>query len=303
MSIKIHFGQRLDPATLDSLADFICGDDKERFPVYRSSSFLTRFFKGVGIDAEHDGSTRKWWVLDQLSQLSASDQEKVVLGLVSPLMYKGVQEDLKKAVQSMKNILLMEGFGIAFDGPRPHIVESDAPETDYNDLADSPEPADDESEFLGKQFPDQVMIADLGLDDTVTLVLQSRVDEAQACPREKAPLATIFLLGSTLEGILLGVALRSRPDFMRAPSAPKLKGGVVKEIHDWKLVELIDVACQLKLLSLDVKKFSHELRDFRNYIHPYRQMSADFNPDQHTVDICWQVFRAAFSQLKASHRQ
>lgn len=303
MNRKSHFGQPLDPATLDSLADFICGDDEERFPVYRSSSLLTSFFKGVGIDVEHDGSTRKWWVLDRLTRLSASDQEKVVLGLVSPLIYKGVHHDLKKAVQSMKSILLMEGFGIAFVGPRPHIVESDALEVDYNSLADMAEPADDETEFLGRQFPDQVIIADLGLDDTITLVLQSRVDEAQACPRKKAPLATIFLLGSTIEGVLLGVALRSRPDFMRARSAPKMKGGEVKEIHDWKLVELIDVACQLKLLSLDVKKFSHELRDFRNYIHPYQQMSADFSPDQHTVDICWQVFRAAFSQLKASHSQ
>jgi hypothetical protein len=27
-----------DPAVLDSLADFICGDDGERYPKYRSSS-------------------------------------------------------------------------------------------------------------------------------------------------------------------------------------------------------------------------------------------------------------------------
>ena len=302
MSRKIHLGQTLDPATLDSLADFICGDDEERFPIYRSSSIITRFFKGAGIDIEHDGSTRKWWVLDQLTQLSAADQEKVVLGLVSPLMYKGVQEDLRKAVQNMKSILSMEGYGIAFDGPRPHIIKSNAFEADYNELADMSEPAGDESEFLGQQFPDKVVIADLGLDDTITLVLQARVDEAQSCPREKAPLATIFLLGSTLEGILLGVALRSQTDFMTAPSAPK-REGKAKKIQDWKLAELIDVACQLKLLSLDVKKFSHELRDFRNYIHPYRQMSEDFSPDQHTVDICWQVFRAAFAQLKESHRQ
>lgn len=50
----------------------------------------------------------------------------------------------------------------------------------------------------------------------------------------------------------------------------------------------------------DVKKFSHELRDFRNYIHPFHQRAQGFTPTEHTVDICWQVFRAAFAQLKAS---
>jgi hypothetical protein len=41
------------------------------------------------------------------------------------------------------------------------------------------------------------------------------------------------------------------------------------------------------------------LRGFRNYIHPYQQMSENFSPNEQTVDICWQVFRAAYSQLKA----
>ena len=40
----IHLGRKLDPATLDSLADFVCGNDTERFPVYRKSSLLTDFF-------------------------------------------------------------------------------------------------------------------------------------------------------------------------------------------------------------------------------------------------------------------
>ena len=67
-SPPIHLEQAPDPAVLDSLlADFICGDDDQRFPTYRSSSNLTRFFQALGIDAVHDGSTRKWWVLEVVS--------------------------------------------------------------------------------------------------------------------------------------------------------------------------------------------------------------------------------------------
>ncbi len=46
-----------------------------------------------------------------------------------------------------------------------------------------------------------------------------------------------------------------------------------------------------------VKKFSHSLRDFRNYIHPYEQVSSRFNPDEHTARISWQVLKAALFQL------
>ena len=53
----------------------------------------------------------------------------------------------------------------------------------------------------------------------------------------------------------------------------------------------------LDLVGEDVKKFSHALRDFRNYIHPFQQMASQFNPDQHTAKICWQVLQAAITQL------
>jgi hypothetical protein len=82
VSPAIHLGQVPDSATLDALADFVCGDDTERFPVYRSSSYLTRFFQAVNVSAVHDGTTRKWWVLGVLQQLDPTQIEKVILRLV-----------------------------------------------------------------------------------------------------------------------------------------------------------------------------------------------------------------------------
>ena len=299
MTREIHLGSALDPATLEALAEFICGDDTERFPVYRSSSFLTRFFQGIKINATHDGSTRKWWVLDILGQLSPQELERVVLRLVDLREYKGNKTNLGLAVRSMNEILAMESFAITFDGTRPIITDGAPIDLDEAELLTVP-PAPDEATFLSQQFAEDIVIADLNLDPDITAILQSRVDEAQACPRGKAPLATIFLLGSTLEGILLGFATTDLPRFMTAKAAPKDKAGTVYKIHDWKLVSLIDVSCELGLVGLDVKKFSHEMRDFRNYIHPFHQRAQGFSPTEHTADICWQVFRAAFAQLKAS---
>ena len=293
---EIHLGSSLDEATLDSLADFICGDDTQLFPMYRSTTYLTRFFQGLNINAVHDGTTRKWWTLEVLKSLQPSDQEKVVLRLVDLREYKADRAALKLAVQSMNDILAIDNFKVSFDNTKPILLRADPISFDEDEF--TKHASNDESTFLDKQFSDDIKIADLGLDTIVTPYLQERIDEIQASPKHKTPLATIFLLGSTLEGILLATAIKDPAKFMKAASAPKDKGGKVIKIYDWKLYSLIDVACEVKLLNQDVKKFSHVLRDFRNFIHPYAQMSQDFHPDQRTVDICWQVFKAAFEQLK-----
>ena len=113
----------------------------------------------------------------------------------------------------------------------------------------------------------------------------------------KAPMAVIFLSGSSLEGILLGIALKYPKEFNQSKSSPKEKEGKVKPFHEWTLNNFIDTAHEVGLIKEDVKKFSHSLRDFRNYIHPYEQVSAKFNPDDHTAKICWQVLKAAVYQL------
>lgn len=51
------------------------------------------------------------------------------------------------------------------------------------------------------------------------------------------------------------------------------------------------------LINEEVRKFSHSLRDFRNYIHPYQQLSSQFSPDKHTAQISVQVLKAAIFQL------
>lgn len=298
--LAIHLGHKLATDILDALAEFICGDDKDRFPVYRSSSNLTRFFQNIDIDATHDGSTRKPWVLGVLKQLHPSDIEKVILRLVDPREYQGVGDSFKKAVQSMNEILVMESLAVGFDNVRPFIKRAAPQKFDEAEIFKTT--TKDETDFLRKQFGDDIHIQELGLDSVITSYLQQRVDEAQSCPKNKVPLGTIFLLGSTLEGILLAVALKDQAKYVRSKTAPKEKAGPVKKIYDWRLAELIDVAHEVDDLKLDVKKFSHVLRDFRNYIHPFHQMSHSFNPDQHTVDICWQVFKAAFYQLKEKQK-
>lgn len=146
-----------------------------------------------------------------------------------------------------------------------------------------------EHEFLEKEYmvPN---INRLPISSPVAAIIQKRVDEAETALSAKAWLSVIFMCGSAFEGILLGIA-EKQPELFKGNSKSK------KELQKWHLAELIDAAYDARLLELDVKKFSHVLRDFRNYIHPYRQMVTNFTPTEHTAKICLQVLKAAMANL------
>lgn len=163
-----------------------------------------------------------------------------------------------------------------------------------------PDPVVTEQEFLHRKYQN-ISIKNLSIDPNLLPVLESRLVEAQHC-LTSAPLATIFLCGSILEGILLGVALQSPKEFNQSPNSPKDKDNKVKPFHEWSLAQFIDVAHGLGALKLDVKKFSHELRDFRNYIHPYQQLASKFTPDKHTAEICLQVLKAAIADISGGRK-
>lgn len=128
-------------------------------------------------------------------------------------------------------------------------------------------------------------------------VVNSRIDEIEKGLNAMMPLSVIILSGSTLEGILLNIAKQNPESFNKAQSSPKDKDMKVKPYSMWTLKNYIDVAAELGYLNEDIKKFSHALRDFRNYVHPYEQLIHNFNPDMHTAEICFQVLKAAISQI------
>ncbi|WP_374765254.1 hypothetical protein [Yunchengibacter salinarum] len=155
--------------------------------------------------------------------------------------------------------------------------------------------------FLDKEFtiPN---IHKLPVEPQVAMIIEARLNEARAALGAKAYLSVIFLCGSVLEGVLLGVAQKNPERFNRSPASATDSHGKVRPLHEWSLAQFIDVACDVQLLKLDVKKFSHGLRDFRNYIHPYQQLVSGFTPDEHTAKVCFQVLKAALASL-AGERQ
>lgn len=154
-----------------------------------------------------------------------------------------------------------------------------------------------ESEFLNKKFK-TTSLSKLNLDSSLLPILENRIKDSQKCLHNELYLSSIFLIGSVLEGVLLGIASHYSSKFNKAPNSPKSKNSDKPlHFHEWKLSQLIDVAHEIGLIKLDVKKFSHSVRDFRNYIHPYAQMAAEFHPDKYTATMCFQVLLAAIADL------
>ncbi|MDA8025242.1 MAG: hypothetical protein M0T78_01690 [Actinomycetota bacterium] len=151
--------------------------------------------------------------------------------------------------------------------------------------------------FLAKDFT-RVDLASLPSVLTSAQVVAARLGEIERCLEAKAPLAVVFLVGSTLEGLLMDLAVAQAATFTAATAAPRIRG-TVKPVQEWKLGELIAVARELRVLSEDIARHAEHVRNFRNYIHPRQQLKESFEPRMETALIAQQVLRGALIDLEA----
>ncbi|NQV36960.1 MAG: hypothetical protein HQ509_03020 [Candidatus Marinimicrobia bacterium] len=279
----------LNNKTLERLRNLI-NEETE----YRSGPKLVQFFNELGFNESYgQGFPSRWkYTDDKLSEINGKPElDKCIKNLFNPINFIGQISVLDEFISNFNQYL-------AFD--KWQILRNETEITFY--LAPKVKLREDKShlkedEFLKYEF-DDISLDKIGLDGTITEILNARFDEIKSCYSAEASLSVIFLSGSTLEGLLLGVALKHPKEFNQASYSPKSNDKKVKKLHEWTLSHLIDVAHEIGFLNLDVKKFSHILRDFRNYIHPYEQMSSNFSPDKHTAKICLQVLKAAIYQLQ-----
>lgn len=278
----------MDTQTLELLAEFICGDDDKKFPTYRSSMYLSRFFENAGLPRfKHDGTTRKWWVLESLKQCTPDEIRKVIARLANPREYRADKALVRLALTSLNEIILLEGLKVELSGPNPIIK----PVTASFDMDDEPQ---EERELTPLPAPD---FSNLSLPLGLDVIMVQRWNEAELCIEHGAYLMATVAMGGLLEGILLGALLNEPRQVNTSTTSPKDKEGKVKAFSNWSLSEMIDVAHDIGWIDLDVKRFSHSLREFRNLIHPFEQNLHKANPDGDTCKISWLVVQSAVNDL------
>ena len=261
---------------------------------YRSGPQLVHFFNELGFrDSYGQGFPSRWIFTDErLNQLNGSPElDKCIRNVLSPANFIGRINDLDHHIAEFNKFIAFDKWKITRNN-----AEIEFSRLQKIEIDETPTTTSTEDEFLKREFSD-VSVAQIGLEGVVADILQQRIKEIERCFSAGAYLSVILLAGSTLEGILLGVAIKHPKNFNASKASPKDPSGKVRQFHDWTLSGYIDVARDIGLIQHDTQKFSHSLRDFRNYIHPFEQMSSGFNPREHTAKICLQVLKAAIHEI------
>lgn len=260
---------RLDDSTIDEIVRLLCGDDG---PLYRKGWELQSFLRRAGIAdvPEYDGSPRRLWTSEVITggDGERSNAELVALRLADPREYAAEKAAYQETLRRLDEILRPEGLRIARDGyGRPELAEFDV----------------GVMRVELKVSMDQVVS-----DPALAAIIQQRLDEARLCHDCGAYIATVIMLGSLLEGVLVSAA------------GERLTGPPPKPLDRMGLQELIELAHRKGWIQVDVKMGSELVRSYRDLVHPRAQVRMGGAPDSDTVDICWPVVNATLNDLAAT---
>jgi hypothetical protein len=139
------------------------------------------------------------------------------------------------------------------------------------------------------------LIADIQMQ----AILTERWEECGKCLTAGAPLAATVMMGGLLEALLLGRVHResNKAPIFQAASAPRDKGGQTRPLPEWTLRNYIDVAHELGWISVSAKDVGEVLRDYRNYVHPFKQLSHGVHLTADDAILLWEVSKAISRQI------
>lgn len=139
-------------------------------------------------------------------------------------------------------------------------------------------------------------------DQAMRTILENRWNECVTCLNANAPLAATVMMGSLLEGLLLA-RINSESDkspIFKAKAAPKGKDGAPKKLAEWMLNDFIQVLGELNWISVSAWSAGGVLRDYRNYIHPQKQLSHGIHLTSGDAILFWEISKNIVRQVIGS---
>jgi hypothetical protein len=137
-------------------------------------------------------------------------------------------------------------------------------------------------------------------DPDMVTILEGRWNECVICINAKAPLSATVMMGGLLESLLLTRFLQF-PDkklIFKTSTCPKEKAtGTPLQFKEWVLRNYIDVAHELAWISQTEKDVGEVLRDYRNYIHPFKEKSHGIKLLPKDAIILWEVTKSIARQV------
>ncbi len=136
-------------------------------------------------------------------------------------------------------------------------------------------------------------------DPAMQEVLARRWTECVVCLSAGAPLAATVMMGGLLEGLLLAKvnSLSDKTTVFTATNAPKDRSGQPLPLAQWSLKNYIDVAHELRWISRSARDVGAVLRDYRNYVHPQKELSHGISLWAQDAALWWEVSKLVAREL------
>jgi hypothetical protein len=136
-------------------------------------------------------------------------------------------------------------------------------------------------------------------DPKMQSILTDRWKECVSCLGNNAPLAAVVMMGGLLEALLLTRINREvdPAPVYKALAAPKDKAGKTQPLKEWTLKSYIEVAHELKWITVAARDVGAVLRDYRNYIHPFKQLSHGVNLTPDDSRLLWEIAKEVSKQV------
>lgn len=104
--------------------------------------------------------------------------------------------------------------------------------------------------------------------------------------------SAIILSGGSIEAVLLDLLTKNSSLAKTSSKAP-----IESDFSKWDLDSLINVAVDIKLVNDQVAKLSHTVREYRNLIHPGREIRSGLKVEPEEAKIAIQVLNILIREL------
>lgn len=131
-------------------------------------------------------------------------------------------------------------------------------------------------------------------------ILERRWIEVGNCIKGGAPLAGIIMMGSLLEALFLAKInkLDDKSILFKLKSTPQdVATKKAKPLSEWMLKDFIDTLCEAKIIRDMSASFSRNIRDYRNFVHPEKELRTGIIINDDDVRLCWPVIQEIVRQL------
>ncbi|HVV11322.1 hypothetical protein [Amycolatopsis sp.] len=276
----------LDPRTVERLAEAVVDIGS---PYERKGYELARLLASAGWanPPEYDGSPRVPWLAEQLTERreNRAEIERFLCRVCDPIEYDDGMVTAEGFRALVNEKLAPEGIVVLYVSGRPVLgkLQPDGRQPAFSEPADF-----------------RARLERLLLDRVTIDMLMGRLEETRICESGGAYTMAVIGIGSIVEGLLLQLLLE-RDDELRTKGFPDTRGPAgrpPKKPERVTLQELIDIAHAKDWIQLDATRFVHTVRDFRNFVHPRKELAERPRFDRDSVMLCWAPVQALLNDLE-----